>query len=220
MNHLIQTQTTGKACCPKVGHQGFTLIEMLVVIAILSILLTAAGPVFDQLRTSQSPAAAVIAGQLERARSHAIAKDTYVWVRLGTVAEEPNDLFMGIYESPDGTANNTSVRGSWSAPPIPNIKLSNALDASLIRPVVPAAAQVGEAAWVRFSPAGEVRIIPAVAGESRFKLQPPADPGVMMRWTEFGLQATRRSQVPASFKKDVAAVQLNGLTGQTLAFTR
>jgi len=42
----------------------------------------------------------------------------------------------------------------------------------------------------------------------------------LARWTEFGLQATRRGQVAESLKKDVAAVQLNGLTGQTLDFSR
>ena len=203
-------------------RHGFTLIEMLVVIAIISVLLTAAGPVFDNLTTSLSPAAAasVISGQLERARSHAIAKNTYVWLRLGRVAEEPNDFFIGVYESLDGTALNTSAKGIWSAPRIPNFRLGNSLDSALVRPAVPSAAQVNVATWVRFSPSGEARIIPAVASESRIKLQPPADAGVLARWTEFGLQATRRGQVSASLKKDVAAVQFNGLTGQTLEFSR
>ena len=195
---------------------------MLVVIAVIAILLTAAGPVFDSLRTSQSPAAvaAVISGQLERARSHAIAKDTYVWVRLGRVADEPNDFFIGVYESLDGTPLNTSVKGIWSTPRIPNFLLSNALGSSLMRPAVPAADQVNVAAWVRFSPSGEARILPAVAAETRTNLQTPAAAGVLARWTEFGLQATRRGQVPASLLKEVAVVQLNGLTGQTLEFSR
>ena len=222
MSHRPPAQSSDHPDSPTARRQGFTLIEMVVVIAVISILLTAAGPVIDHLASSQSPAAAaaVIAGQLERARSHAIAKDTYVWVRLGQVAEEPNDFFIGVYGSLDGTDHNTSVRGIWSVPRIPDFKLSNALGSSLIRPPVPSAAQVNEAAWVRFSPAGEARVIPAVAAESRLLLKPPADPGVMRRWTELGLQATRRGQVPASLKKDVAAIQLNGLTGQALEFTR
>jgi len=181
--------------------------------------------VFDNLASSQSPAAAasVIAGQLERARSHAIAKDTYVWVKLGKVAEEPNDLFIGVYESLDGTALNTSAKGIWSAPRIPNFDLSNALGSSLMRPAVPPANRVNVAAWVCFGPSGEARIIPTNQGEaleSRIQLKPPAGSGDLARWTEFGLQATRRGRVRASSKNGVAAVQLNGLTGQTLEFSR
>jgi prepilin-type N-terminal cleavage/methylation domain-containing protein len=222
MSHRLQTQTSAHPYFPTPRHLGFTLIEMLVVIAVMSLLLTAAGPVFDSLATSPSPsaAAAVISGQLERARSHAITKNTYVWVRLGKVAEEPNDFFIGVYESLDGTDKTTTVKGIWSAPRLPNFRLSNSLSPSLVRPSVPSAAQASEASWVRFSPSGEARIIPAVATESRIKLKPPSDPGVLARWTEFGLQATRRGQVAESLKKDVAAVQLNGLTGQTLDFSR
>ena len=207
---------------PMAQHRGFTLIEMLVVIAVISILLTAAGPVFNGLTSSQSPAtvASIVSGQLERARSHAITTNTYVWGRLGKVAEEPNDFFIGVYESLDGTDKNTSARGIWSAPRLPNFNLSNSLNSLLIRPSVPSAAQVNEASWVCFSPSGEARIIPAVATESRIKLKPPADPGVMMRWTEFGLQTTRRGQAAESLIKDIAAVQLNGLTGQTLVFSK
>ena len=203
-------------------RRGFTLVEMLVVIAVISLLMTAAGPVFDSLTTSQSPGvvASTVSGQLERARQHAISKNTYVWMRLGAVAEEPNDFFIGVYESLDGTNNAANAKGVWTAPRFPNVKLSNALDSSLARPAVSAANQPASAAWVRFTPVGEAWVIPGLATESRIKLVPPNTTGTLVRWTEFGIQPTRRGQVPDSMKRDVASVQLSGLTGQALTFSR
>lgn len=96
-------------------------MEMLVVIAIMSILMTAGGPVFAKLTSSHSPAsvASVFSGQLERARSHAVARNTYVWVRLGAVK---------LYESLDGINKPSAAKGVWSAPRFSDIKLSSSLD--------------------------------------------------------------------------------------------
>ncbi len=204
------------------AHHAFTLIEMLVVISIISILLTAAGPVFDSLTAVQSPSvvASAVSGQLERARSHAIARRTHVWVRLGQVAEEPNDFFIGVYETIDGTNTPSEAKGIWSAPRFANYRLSNRLDSSLSRPDVPAESQPDAAAWIRFNPDGEAWLIPAETSESRIKLVPPADEGTLSRWIELGIQPTRGGAVPESRKKDVGAVQLSGLTGQTLRYYR
>ncbi len=204
------------------SRSAFTLIEMLAVIVVISILLTAAGPLFNRLASSQSPTvvASVVAGQLERARAHAIAKNTYVWVRLGAVAEEPNDFFIGVYESPDGSNTAATAKAAWRAQRFPDLKLSNSLSASFARPDVGASNRSDAAAWVRFTPSGEAWLIPAAPSEARLKLVPPAGDGVLMAWTEFGLQPTRRGTVPESVKQDVASVQLSGLTGQALEFSR
>jgi len=209
--------------------RGFTLIEMLVVIAIISILLTAAGPVFDKLTSGQSPAAvaAAVAGQLDRARTHAIAKNTYVWVRLGAVEEEPKDFFIGVYQSLDGTEKPaaTNFKGVWTAPRFENFKLTSQLDsnftATLPTPTVDEKNKPSDAVWVRFSPSGEVQTIDATPTESRIKMKlPEGTPAPLTSWIELGLQPTRGGQVPEALKKDVAAIRLAGLTGQTLQFTR
>lgn len=197
---------------------------MLVVIAIMSILLTAGGPVLDKLTSSHSPAAvaSAISGQLERARSHAMAKNTYVWVRLGAVKEEPNNFFIGVYESLDGINKPSAAKAVWSAPRFADFKLSNSLSNQFTRPAVPITNRPDTATWIRFTPTGEAWVSAGTASESRIKLVPPAtaETGTLARWTEIGLQPTRRGKVPDSAKTDVAAVHIAGLTGQAVQFAR
>ncbi len=204
------------------SRSAFTLIEMLVVITVISILLAVANPIYTRLTSSQSPivVASVIAGQLERAHSQAIARNTYVWVRLGAVAEEPNDFFIGVYESPDGSNTAANAKQAWPSIRFPDLKLSNGLTVNFSRPDVGAPNRSDTAAWVRFTPSGEAWLIPGAASEARYKLVPPAAVGALLAWTEFGLQPTRSGKLPESLKQNVASVQLSGLTGQTLEFAR
>lgn len=204
------------------SQSAFTLIEMLVVITVISILLSAAGPLFTRLTSSQSPivVASVISGQLERARAHAIARNTYVWVRLGAVAEDPNDFFIGVYESSDGSNTAATAKAAWPSQRFPDLKLSNSLTANFSRPDVGASNRSDTAAWVRLTPGGEAWLIQPAPSEARYKLVPPAGDGALLAWTEFGLQPTRSGKVPEWMKQNVASVQLSGLTGQALEFSR
>jgi len=221
-------QTLSRACSRSYTKRfvsgGFSLLELLVVMVILSILITAAGPVFDSITTTQRPAsvASAIAGQLERARSHAMSRNTYVWVRLGKVAEEPNDFFVGVYESLDGTRTpgTSNIKGCWTAPRFPNISLTGKLAADFSRPSIPDADRPETAVWVRFSPGGEAWTFAADPSQSRIKMIPPADEGTLSHWTEIGLQPTRGGVVSAKLRLDVASVQIAGLTGQALVFSR
>jgi prepilin-type N-terminal cleavage/methylation domain-containing protein len=194
-------------------QRGFTLVEILVVVAIISVLMTAVGPVFNSLATSQSPAAAasVVAGQLERARSHAIAKNTYVWVRFGQNAADANELNMSVWESIDGTDSiiSANVRKTWKSPRLPNLAVGVRLTpAQLTRPAVTITSDTN---WVRFSPRGECGFIKSNS------INPPTGSGTSGFWTEFGLQCKRGSSF---IPNEVAAVHLNFLTGQTRKFHR
>jgi len=52
MIHHTHAQPTARFIRPRLRPQGFTLIEILVVIAIISVLLTAAGPIVSNQMTS------------------------------------------------------------------------------------------------------------------------------------------------------------------------
>ena len=195
---------------------------MLVVMVILSILITAAGPVFDSITSTQRPTrvASALVGQLERARSHAMSRNTYVWVRLGKVREEPEDFFVGVYESLDGTKSPgaSNLKACWTAPRFSNIRLTGNLAPRFSRPAVPDADRPEAAVWIRFSPGGEAWTVAADPSQSRIRMIPPADEGRLSRWTEIGLQPTRGGVVSEKLRQDVASVQIAGLTGQALAF--
>lgn len=207
----------------RLRNRAFTLIEMVVVIAVMVILLTLAGPIFSGLTNSYSPAtvATAISGQLERARSHAVANNTYVWVRLGAVREEPNDFFIGVFESLDGTDNPNDAKGAWNHTKFANFKLSNELTENFERPEIPISNQLNSAAWIRFNPAGEAWVSPGDATETRIKMIPPAttQQATLETWSEIGIQPTRGGKVIASDKSNVAAVHLSGLIGKTTQYT-
>jgi type II secretory pathway pseudopilin PulG len=80
----------------------FTLIELVVVIGIIVLLTVLAVPAFTNLGSSGdvTQAADMIAGTLARARTHAIANNTYTWV--------------GFYEEAAGSATATN-----ETPPYP-----------------------------------------------------------------------------------------------------
>jgi len=203
-------------------ESAYTLVEMLVVIAIISILLTIAAPFVDRLSTSNSPSviAAQIEGQLGRARAHAVARNTHVWVRIGPMRDDPNGLHLSVIESIDGTQSvrSNNLSGAWTSPRFPNLTITAGMPEVPARPQVSESDRASAALWLHFHPAGEVRWFPAASSADPGELQPPADGGKLARLTEIGLQPTRRGTVTESLKKDVAVIQISGLTGQTFRF--
>jgi prepilin-type N-terminal cleavage/methylation domain-containing protein len=89
-------------------RRGFTLVEMLVVIAIMVVLFSAGIPAVENLGASRgiSSATSQISGALELAKSTAVARNTYVWVgfaNVGPNSDRNGETCIGIMMSKDGT---------------------------------------------------------------------------------------------------------------------
>jgi prepilin-type N-terminal cleavage/methylation domain-containing protein len=67
---------------PVVRHSAFTLLELLVVIAVIAILMVLVGPTFTSIKAGSdiTTAAYTIADALQQGRNYAMANSTYVWV--------------------------------------------------------------------------------------------------------------------------------------------
>jgi prepilin-type N-terminal cleavage/methylation domain-containing protein len=81
------------------GNRAFSLTELLVVMGIFTVLMAVSGPAVTALKSGAEFSKGVdrVAGVLRQARSHAITKNTYVWV--------------GFYEE-NGAAQNSSEEGT------------------------------------------------------------------------------------------------------------
>src|SRR6266567_9104384 len=94
-------------------RRAFTLIEMLVVMAIIALLMVLVAPAFTNLKSAGdvTGAASTVKGILDQARTYAKANNTYTWVGFyeenvasttpGTVGV--GRLVMSVVASTDGT---------------------------------------------------------------------------------------------------------------------
>lgn len=207
----------------------FTLVELLVVVAILAMILTLAGPAMNVILNASKgdSAAEELSLATEWARAEAVAQSTFVWMRLGeptaarqSGSSEPSDLELRIWSSRDGSsdgspANLVELRRAqrWQSLSLAPIA------ASLVeRPDVPQESQVDGSVWLIFSPDGSAREIPAQAGSAPPQASAPEpDPG-LERWIELGLQPTKGGTVTPGLKNKGVVLQIAGLTGQAAIY--
>ena len=221
-----------KTTARKQGH-GFTLVELLTVIAVMSVLVSLAAPALSSMAKGSQMTQSLIelSGALDQARQYAISRNTYVWVALRPNPEGSNgdELSMVVLASKSGT--DPAPWSDYGAVPNSQIDL-------IARPRT--------FDQMRFEEAGKYTKteIPGLSGKSttsinntpsentaifRVKL-PGATSAVdfdrVIQFTPTGEARVSSSVIdviefglhPTRGKAGVAVLRVNGLTGQTAVF--
>ncbi len=199
-------------------HHGFSLVELLTVIALLIVLATASAPVLSSMSKSGTMNKAVlnISSTLEQAQSYAMANNTYVWVGFYHDTTS-NNLSVAAVAGTTGSvtdfASPANLRSVIKPQNYENLRLQT--DAELAENQLPgmsAGVNVTRSSLgsftqnlknydsvIQFGPMGGSRI----------------DAASIPHWIQLGLQSVSGSHVD---KSTVATMQLGGLTGQVRIF--
>ncbi len=122
----------------KESRAGFSLVELLAVLAIMSVLTAMSLPIMNSIKDSQNVSLATtsVSSALQRARTYAMAHDTYVWVGFyeeQANTQSPTNVFpyagagqvvVGMAASYDGTQiySNSTTTGNLATPQIVQIE--------------------------------------------------------------------------------------------------
>jgi prepilin-type N-terminal cleavage/methylation domain-containing protein len=218
------------------SSRGFSLVELLVVMAVLVVMLSLAGPAMNALKGANdvNQAAADLSGLLEQARAYAMANNTFTYV--GIAQTEKNNTYqvkLAVWASKQGIRQNniSAIKDDLlqigRVKTLENAKLSKSIDQyKTKRPDVDNAAKIDDQTassglnlstgtsdtkvdfktFLRFSPGGAVQ------------LDSFTDPTDNLRsYYEIGLKQTRgnNDNLPNA---NSAVIQVSGLTGSVQTY--
>ena len=199
------------ACPPR----AFSLVELLTVIAILSVLMTVSAPVLSSFRRSGDVNSAVfnVSLLLEQARSYALANNVHVWVGFRNDGDSFSVASVaGVTGSSDDILSSATFRPLMKPRKFANIKLAST---SGFNGIALTAEELGPSTSLTFSQ--NVAGVPVIFDQviefgpnGGARLTSAAVP----RWIQIGLQPSLGD------KQNDAAIQIAGLTGQVRIFRR
>lgn len=184
---------------------GFSLIELLAVIAIISTLLALGGSMLWQGRSRSAPAGATLASCIDLARSQAVARNRTVWLRIAPDRKDPENLEMRFFRDDPREAAGDDPLEFRRPVRLEQMMIQQDLPDFGDRPEVDMPITLTEGGTLVIRPGGEIRLLPDTAGF-------PEAPASLVGRLEIGLQATRGGRAHP-VKGDAVAIQIQGLSG-------
>lgn len=183
--------------------RGFSLVELLAVMAIVTVLMTAASSMLRSVGSRSSEPAARIARAVEMARAQAVAGNRSVAIRFE--ASGTRELVMRFLRSRPGQAANQAQELRR-----PERFLDLSISPDIAHPNLPSGESEShdlkpEESLV-IDPDGQVRV---GTGTSGF----PVASAKLLPLIHIGVQPTRAGKVVPAVKRDVAIVQVQCATG-------
>ena len=191
----------GKCC--RGMRRGFSLVELLTVMAIVSLLMAAAGGLIGSSGSKSAEPAARIAGSIEFARAQAVARNRSVAIRFERV--DTRELVMRFLWT----------RAGQSGDQVAELRRPERFQNIMIAPDVPrtylpsesmASHRLAETESLVVTPDGQVFV---GTGNKGF----PVAADELSPMIHLGIQPTRDGRVVATTKRDVAIVQVQSATG-------